>query len=114
MREHAVDNKGRQSRAAGDVTTGALPNLIVPAYLTQLYAAKPSAARPFADIMRHEDLPPQGMKVELAKANTTSTAALQTSELTAAGGGNHDDDPLELSVQTAMSWQLVSRHAGMP
>ena len=75
------------------------------------YAAKPSAARPFADICRHVDLPAEGMNVELAKGNTSATAALQTSELVAAGGGNYDADPLELSVQTAEAWQLVSRQA---
>ena len=42
-REYEVDNKGRQSRAAGDVTTGSLPNLVVPSYLVSAYAAKPSA-----------------------------------------------------------------------
>jgi hypothetical protein len=110
-REYEVDNKGRATRAAGDVATGALPNLIIPQYLVDLYAAKPSAARPFADICRHEDLPAEGMKVELAKGNTSATAALQTSELVAAGGGNFDADPLELSVQTAEAWQLVSRQA---
>ena len=96
-REYEIDNKGRQTRAAGDVNTGALPNLIVPQYLIDEYAAKPSNARPFADICRQVPLPAEGMKVELAKGNTTSTAALQTSELVAAGGGNFDVDPLELS-----------------
>ena len=110
-REYEVDNKGRKTRAAGDVNTGALPNLIVPQYLVSEYAAKPSNARPFADICRHVDLPQEGLKVEIAKGNTTSTAALQTSELVAAGGGNFDVDPLELSVQTAEAWQLVSRQA---
>jgi hypothetical protein len=110
-REYEVDNKGRKTRAAGDVTTGAFPNLIIPAYITDEYAAKPSNARPFADVCRHVDLPPEGMKVEIAKGNTTSTAALQTSELVTAGGGNFDADPLELLVQTAEAWQLVSRQA---
>jgi hypothetical protein len=111
MHEHEVDSKGRQTRAAGDVTTGALPNLVIPQYIVAEYAARPSAARPFADICRHVDLPAEGMKVELAKGNTSVTAALQTSELVAAGGGNFDVDPLELSVQTAEAWSLVSRQA---
>ena len=51
------------------------------------------------------------MTVELATANTTSTAALQTSELVAAGGGNYDANPLQLTVQTSEAWQLVSRQA---
>ena len=111
VREYEVDNKGRQTRAAGDVTTGALPNLVIPTYLTDLYAAKPSTARPFADICTPVPLPAEGMKVELAKGNTTVTAALQTSELVGHGGGNFDADPLELSVQTAEAWALVSRQA---
>jgi hypothetical protein len=112
MREYEVDNKGRQTRAAGDVTTGALPNLVIPSYLVSEYAAKPSAARPFCDNgMRHVDLPPEGMNVEIALGNTTATAALQTSELVAAGGGNFDVNPLEVPVKTAEAWQLVSRQA---
>jgi hypothetical protein len=110
-REWQADNPRYYTRAAGDVTTGAFPNLVIPSYLVNEYAAKPTAARPFADICRHVDLPPEGMKVELAKGNTASTAALQTSELVAAGGGNFDADPLELSVQTAEAWQLVSRQS---
>lgn len=57
MREYEVDNKGRQTRAVGDVNTGALPNLVIPSYLTDLYAAKPSNARPFADICTPVPLP---------------------------------------------------------
>jgi len=110
-REYEVDNKGRQSRAAGDVTTGALPNLVVPSYLVNEYAAKPSAARPFADICRPVTLPPEGMTVELATGNTSATAALQTTQLVAAGGGNYDANPLTLNVQTAEAWQLVSRQS---
>ena len=110
QREYQVDNP-RMERAAGDVTTGSLPNPVVPSYLVSEYAAKPSAARPFADICRHVDLPAEGLKVEMAKGNTSATAALQTSELVAAGGGNFDADPLELSVQTAEAWQLISRQA---
>ena len=110
-REYEVDNKGRQTRAAGDVTTGNLPNLVIPSYLVSEYAARPSAARPFADICRPVSLPPEGMKVELAKGNTSVTAGLQTTELVAGGGGNYDADPLELSVQTAEAWALVSRQA---
>ena len=111
MREVEVD-RGYEERTAGYAgLVSNFPNLVVPAYLTSQYAAKPSAARPFADVYRHVDLPPQGLKVELAKANTSTTAALQTTELVAAGGGNYDADPLEISVQTAESWQLVLRQA---
>jgi hypothetical protein len=111
MREYEVDHPRYSERAAGDTTSAAFPNLIVPQYLVNEYAAKPTAARPFADICRHVDLPAEGMKVELSKGNTSVTAALQTSELVAAGGGNFDADPLELSVQTAESWALVSRQS---
>ena len=51
------------------------------------------------------------MTVELAKGNTSATAALQTSQLVAAGGGNFDVDPLSLTVQTSEAWQLVSRQS---
>jgi hypothetical protein len=111
QRETEVDNPKRKERAAGDVTTGAFPNLVIPQFLVDQYAAKPTAARPFADVCRHIDLPAEGMKVELAKGNTTSTAALQATELVAPAGGNFDADPLELLVQTAEAWQLVSRQS---
>jgi hypothetical protein len=111
QREWEVDNPKRQARAAGDVVSSGFPNLIVPQYLTDLYAAKPSNARPFADMCTHKDLPSEGMNVELAKGNTVTTAALQSSEMTAPAGTSHDDDPLELPVLTAENWQQVSLQA---
>ena len=104
-REYEVDNKGRKTRAAGDVTTGALPNLVIPSYL---YGPLRGQAERCATVRGHLSAgiaTPEGMKVELAKGNTSATAALQTSELVAAGGGNYDADPLELSVQTSEAWR---------
>ena len=74
MLEDEADTNGRQSGARSrrllpDRCTPA--NLVVPSYLTSEYAAKPSAARPFADICRPVSLPAEGMKVELAKGNTS-------------------------------------------
>lgn len=111
MHEYEVDNPRYQTRGAGDTTSANFPSLIVPAYITSEYAAKPATARPFADLCRHADLPANGLKVELSKGNTSTTAALQTSELVAVSPGNFDADPLELSVQTAENWALVSRQS---
>lgn len=110
QREMTVDNPALQKRAAGDAVVSNFPNLVVPQYLTTLYAAKPSNARPFADLCRHEDLPPEGMSLELAKGNTVSTASLHT-ELSPLTGTSHDDDPLELAVQTATNYQQISVEA---
>jgi hypothetical protein len=99
---------GQQQRAAG---TGAFAGLVVPQYLTDLYAPAAAARRPFADSCRPHDLPPQGMTVNISRITTSTSTALQASENTAVSETNIDDTLLPISVQTNAGQQTLSRQA---
>lgn len=104
--ERAVYVAGMQQRAVG---TGAFSGLVVPQYLTDMFAPLARTGRPFADAMRHHDLPPTGMTVSLGRATTGTTAGNQASEGTAASETDFDDTLLTFNVQTASGAQTVSR-----
>lgn len=95
-------------RAAG---TGAFAGLVVPQYLTDLYAPAAKASRPFADACNIHDLPAEGMTVNLSRITTATTAAVQSSENAAVSETNIDDTLLTISVQTNAGQQTLSRQA---
>jgi hypothetical protein len=95
-------------RAAG---TGAFAGLVVPQYLTDMYAPSAKANRPFADAMNKHDLPPDGMTVNLSRITTGTSAAIQASENTGVSETNIDDTLLTLNVQTNSGQQTLSRQA---
>ncbi|NEA67543.1 hypothetical protein [Streptomyces sp. SID12488] len=94
-------------RAAG---TGAFAGLVVPQYLTDLYAPAAAARRPFADSCRPHDLPAQGMTVNISRITTSTSTALQT-ENAAVSETDIDDTLLPISVQTNAGQQTLSRQA---
>lgn len=95
-------------RAAG---TGAFSGLVVPQYLTDLYAPAAAAKRPFADACRPHDLPPEGMTVNLSRITTPSDVDLQASENTAVAEQDMDDTLMTIAVQTNAGQQTLSRQA---
>lgn len=101
-----------QERAAGDATTSSFVGLVVPQYLTDMYAPAIAAMRPFADICNHHDLPPSGMTVNIALVTTPSGVALTASELPAGvQATSMNDTLLTENVQTAAGQQTLSRQA---
>lgn len=100
--------RGQEARAAG---TGAFAGLVVPQYLTDLYAPKARAMRPFADACNRHDLPEGGMTLNLSTITTGTAAALQASENTAVQNTDIDDTLLAISVQTNAGQQTLSRQA---
>jgi HK97 family phage major capsid protein len=97
-----------ETRAAA---TSAFAGLVVPQYLTDLYAPAVAAMRPLANAMRHVDLPAQGMTVNISRITTATSAALQASENSAASETNIDDTLLSPTIQTAAGQQTVSLQA---
>jgi hypothetical protein len=110
-REVEVDNAGKQTRAAGDAGTGAFTGLVVPQYLTEMYAPKTAAMRPLADIANSHDLPPDGMTVNISQITTASSVDLQASEFAEVSGTSMDDTLLTENIQTAAGFQDLSRQA---
>lgn len=107
MNEERVENGKYLERAVG---TGAFAGLVVPAYLTALYAPAVAARRPFADAMTNIPLPATGMTVNISRITTPSAAALQT-ENVLVQTTDMDDTLLTENVQTAAGRQVISRQA---
>ncbi len=94
-----------------DVGTGAFAGLVVPQYLTDLYAPAAAARRPFADAIRQRPLPAQGMTVNISRITTATATALQSSENSAVQETDIDDTLMTISVQTNAGQQDLSRQA---
>lgn len=112
MAEEMVERAGTsfdlQVRAAG---TGAFAGLVVPQYLTDLYAPNAKANRPFANVCRKHDLGPDGMTVNISRITTSTSATIQSAENAAVSETNIDDTLLSPAVQTASGQQTLSRQA---
>jgi hypothetical protein len=111
MQEERVERGAYLERAAGDTNTGNWAGLVVPQYLTDLYAPNIAALRPFANICNQHELPPNGMTVNISRVTTASSAGLQANEFDAASGTSIDDTILTENVQTAAGQQSLSRQA---
>lgn len=108
MAEEKVERAQYLTRAAG---TGAFSGLVVPQYLTDMYAPAVAALRPFADACNKHDLPADGMTVNISRVTTASSVDLQATENTAVAEQNVDDTLLTENVQTASGQQTLSRQA---
>lgn len=105
--ERAAFFAGHEERASG---TGAFAGLVVPQYLTDLYAPAAKAARPFADAINKHPLPAEGMTVNISRITTATSTAVQT-ENSATSETNIDDTLLSPAVQTIAGQQTLSRQA---
>jgi hypothetical protein len=108
MREEEVERSAYLTRAVG---TGGFAGLVVPQYLTDMYAPAVAALRPFADICNHHDLPAAGMTVNISRITTPAATALQASENSAVQETNIDDTLLTENIQTIAGQQTISRQA---
>lgn len=111
MQEERVERGAYLERAAGDANTGAFTGLVVPQYLTEMYAPAVAARRPFADACTKLSLPANGMTVNISRITTATATALQATELAAVQATSIDDTLLTENVQTAAGQQLLSRQA---
>jgi hypothetical protein len=111
MQEERVERGQYMQRAAGDAATGAFAGLTVPQYLTDMYAPKVAALRPFADQCNKHALPASGMTINISLITTGTSAALQATEQTAVSATSIDDTLLTENVQTAAGQQTLSRQA---
>jgi HK97 family phage major capsid protein len=108
MREERVERAEYMERAVG---TGAFAGLVVPQYLTELYAPRVQALRPFADICNKHDLPASGMTVNISRITTGTGVGLQATENSSVTNVDIDDTLLTETVQTAAGQQTISRQA---
>jgi HK97 family phage major capsid protein len=111
MQEERVERAQYLQRAAGDANTGAFTGLVVPQYLTDMYAPATANLRPFADICNKHTLPSSGMTVNISRITTATSVALQAAELAGVSATSIDDTLLTENVQTAAGQQTLSRQA---
>jgi len=109
MREERVE-RGAYLEKRANVGTGNFAGLVVPQYLTDLYAPAVAALRPFADVCNQHDLPENGMTVNISRITTTTSVGIQT-EGNAALSTDIDDTLLTEQVQTAAGYADLTRQA---
>ncbi|MEU8531588.1 phage major capsid protein [Streptomyces parvulus] len=107
MQEERTE-RGDQLRAVG---TGAFAGLVVPQYLTDMYAPLARTNRPFADACRRHTLPRTGMTVEISRVTTGSSVDNQSAENAAVAEQDMDDTALSVPVRTAAGQQTASRQS---
>ncbi|OSZ58673.1 hypothetical protein OQI_20415 [Streptomyces pharetrae CZA14] len=108
MQEERVERGDQMQRAVG---TGAFGGLVIPQYLTDMYAPLARTNRPFADACRRHTLPPTGMTVEISRITTGSSVDTQAAENTAVAEQDMDDSALSIPVRTAAGQQTASRQS---
>ncbi len=112
LAKHQAEERVERSQyLTRDVGTAAFAGLVVPQYLTELYAPAAAARRPFADAIRKHQLPASGMSVNLSRVTTATATAIQSSENSAVQETDIDDTLLTISVQTNAGQQDISRQA---
>ncbi|MGW3992362.1 hypothetical protein ACWEF6_02630 [Amycolatopsis sp. NPDC004772] len=108
LREERVERGEYLKRAT---TTGSFDGLTVPQYLTDMFAKHAKAGRPFANAMRHHDLPPEGMNAYIGRGTTGTDTDVQANQGDAATEQNYDDTLLTVPIQTNAGQQTMSRQA---
>lgn len=108
MTEEQVERGVTVERAAG---TGAFAGLVVPQYLTELYAPSAKANRPFANAINQHELPAEGMTVNISRITTGTSADIQSAQADAVSETDIDDTLLSPAVQTNAGQQTLSRQA---
>jgi len=111
QQEERVERPQYSERAAGDLTTAGAGGLVVPQYLTDLTAPAVANKRPLADNCTRHPLPPNGMVFYVPTISTATSAAIQSTQLTAVSSTSMAETDLTVNVQTAAGSQNVSRQA---
>jgi HK97 family phage major capsid protein len=109
-RERIARHQQEERIEKRDVTSTNFAGLVVPQFLTDLAAPFARAGRPFMDVSRKHNLPPQGLTLSISKVTTGTAVAVQT-EGAAVQETNIDDTKLDLTVNTIAGQQNVSRQS---
>lgn len=110
MDEERAERGDQIERAA---STSSFAGLVVPQYLTDLYAPKARAARPFANACRSHDLPAEGNSVNISRITTGTTTAVRADETSDVSETDIDDTLLTVPVQENAGSQSLTRKAVM-
>lgn len=94
-----------------DTTTSAFGALVVPQYLTNLFAANLHAGRPFLNAVTSLPLPDEGETINVPRGTTKTSAAAQAAQNNALSETDFDETTLAVSVRTYGGQQDVSRQS---
>lgn len=110
MQEAAVEARanGHELR---DVGTAAFGALVVPQFLTDLYAPNVFAGRPFLNTVRNVPLTEEGMTAEIPRGTTAAATAIQATQNSGVQETDFDETTLSVPVRTIAGQQDVSRQA---
>ena len=106
-----VERARREALAEYRSTTGNYGALVVPQYLTALYAANLESGRPFLSNVTSLPLPDAGMTLEIPRGTTSSSVAAQETQNTGVSNTTIVTDTLSVPVRTFAGQQVVSRQA---
>lgn len=112
LERHGVEvSRNEGIDVSRDTGTSAFGALVVPQYLTELYAPLARAGRPFANICMNLPLPDEGMTINIPRGTTGTAAAAQATENSGVQETDFDETTLAVSVRTYAGQQDVSRQA---
>ena len=92
-------------------TTGNYGGLVVPQYLTDLYAPVLKSGRPFLANVTSVPLPAAGMNITIPRGSTGTSVAAQGTENTAVTNQTMTESDLVVPVRTFAGQQVISRQA---
>ena len=92
-------------------TSGAFGGLVVPQYLTELFAPNLESGRPFLSSVTNLPLPEAGMNLTIPRGTTSTSVAAQATENTAVSNTTFANTDLVVPVRTFSGQQVVSRQA---
>lgn len=105
------EGRARLQAEHRDVGVSAFGALVVPQYLTGMYAEVVRAGRPFLNTVTSNDLPDEGMTLNIPRGTTGTAVLQQTTENTEVAEVNFDETTLAVPVCTYAGQQDISRQA---
>ena len=106
-----LERNRQESLAEYRSTTGNFGALVVPQYLTELFAPALKSGRPFLSAITNLALPAQGMTIAIPRATVGTAVAAQGTENTAVQNTTETTDTLSVPVRTFAGQQVLSRQA---
>jgi len=111
LQRHTVEVERSGVEVSRDVGTGAFGALVVPQYLTDLFAPLARAGRPVANTCMGLPLPDEGLTLNIPRGTTGTAAAAQASENSPVQETDFDETTLAVPVRTYAGQQDVSRQS---
>ncbi|HNH39078.1 MAG TPA: phage major capsid protein [Microthrixaceae bacterium] len=99
------------AKESRDVGTSAFGALVVPQYLTEMFAPNLAAGRAFSNTVQGLSLPSEGMTINIPRGTTATGVAVQSAEADPVQETDFDETTLAVSVKTYAGQQDISRQA---